>query len=743
MGESDAMRTLRFLLCFLAASLSGFAADVLVVRPSYAWAYTNLLSNTNLFTGAAGQALVFDENGMLVPGNVSAVFEGDVPDPLTVTNLTILDTLDIDAMSVNSIALGDGTGIGGTKIDVRWFGAIADDSNSDYDAFEDAAAYCQATGGILYIPPGEYEFAANGNYINNTTSLIVEGAGPDSILKHTGNTAANAMFGFSTGTNLVLRNFKIKDARYGVNIAAGHPENLNILLDNVTFENCNYGVFASQTPDGSQNWIDSVTLRNVKFFGGAEAVNYVGAGVWLFLTPVKQFTAQNCFFKGGRYGIRIELEDNPIALISYNWNNRVIIDSCWFENQTHSTASYRAISCVEAFSVIRSCTFKGGDQGTPASADRQAIYLYGGGGAVRDCYFDQYDADPTIYFKGWPIAVDPNAMSGTYNNAIGWGVLVEGNTFRDDTAGSVGCGLLGLDSDGISIVRNNWIDFAGTTKTLIDYNPSGTYSEVGFLDIIGNKFVRCKALTYFEPADPIQNVRINENLWYNCNPGGTHYAVRSQTFASFKNLSFERNTIFACPSMQVMLLYTRSNITHNSIRYIGNYVTNASIGLVGNASTAAYGNTGGWTNLVFSDNRFEAVATPIWFSDYATITDGVVANNKSVGATYAFPRGSAWTNVNTAIYNNTDSSVVNQWPIFTFRSETPEAKLTANPGSFALVTNSPPYIKMSGAGNTGWYTLPPFYGVTTSTPTTGLVAGGSFLSNSVWYIYNGSAFVAP
>lgn len=42
---------------------------------------------------------------------------------------------------------------------------------------------------------------------------------------------------------------------------------------------------------------------------------------------------------------------------------------------------------------------------------------------------------------------------------------------------------------------------------------------------------------------------------------------------------------------------------------------------------------------------------------------------------------------------------------------------------------------------TNWAIIPPFYGVTTTTPTIGLRPGGSFLSNDTHYVYNGSGFV--
>lgn len=121
------MRTIKLFLLLLLCS-SAHAADRLVVRPSYAWAYTNLLANTNLFSGAMGQALVFDENGMLVPGNVSATIEGDVPDPLTITNLTVLDALNINNFNATNLSAQRATAqsftVVGMPLDIRTANAV-------------------------------------------------------------------------------------------------------------------------------------------------------------------------------------------------------------------------------------------------------------------------------------------------------------------------------------------------------------------------------------------------------------------------------------------------------------------------------------------------------------------------------------------------------------------------------------------------------------------------------------------
>lgn len=665
---------------------------------------------------------------------------------LTATNLTVTGNGDYNTMTVTNLTIGNPWDIGGTGMDIRWFGAtkpVADDDTTDFAGFAAAAAYAQTYGHALKVPGGVWDFKSASDVIDITGSLVIDGGGMGCVLKHAGLTTSAAMFRFTTGTNLVIRNMKFTDARYLINFATGHPDKINLLIENCEFHNTAKILLADQEMTGGTipNTIDSITLKNVRYYGVTNTVP-TSAGVWIDKVPIKSFKAIDSQFYNGQFGIRIALDDIPATVNPWDVNQNVVIENCLFDSQdTTYDVDVTGVELLACNPRIYNCVFRNGARNAP-TASVTALYLYGGHGTVQGCFFDRWGnaappvAQYTVTLKGAELAYDQFVTNsvGTYNRVPGWGLTLRDCHFLDDWNAPKRTGKVLMDTDGIKLENCVWENFNDSTLPIINLSSSGgaPAPELPASSLVGCTFKRCNfsriVLATGTVLTMARGIDILGNLFINCG-GGAEHSIFERTEMS-QGTRFCWNRVLGTNANLVGLRLATSSQArwHKDVEFIGNEFENAKYGLY--FSGGAEGAGGFVTNLVAAWNSFTNVTTPIYINSYTTTVNSRVQDNHAVNCTnptLSFNVGN--TNIGLHILNN----VGGRFPSFiSGATTTPDVYLpTAYPGSLVLQTNGTAWLKKEGSTTTGWSKIQTLY-----QPTYQLVD-----QNSDTFGYNGDILI--
>jgi len=351
---------------------------------------------------------------------------------------------------------------------------------------------------------------------------------------------------------------------------------------------------------------------------------------------------------------------------------------------------------------------------------------------------------------------------------------IEGNDFR--------VALYPIYIDGPmgegSVIKDNYLSSdslaAGSCIAVVRGNTEDWQYPV-HLTIQGN--VARGALSFFNFTGPLGKVNIIGNYykpWTGTgSPAGTHalvYASGGSSPSSWQGMVLNNNTVVdtsvlwysaAASTYSAGTTYTCS--TNAWLDYTKEYKpvvyystatnvwwravqtsTGQTPGTAGDTYWAPY--TRPYGTLALDGNTQKGFTTSaLLFSDQTAdrrnfvISPAIGSHHFQASANSFFSSGNSALG-NTNLIPRTWGPLVSGYRAST---ETPDGNVPGFPGQLLTTYATGALYQQLGvaAPFTNWAIIPPFYGVTTTTPTVGLRAGGNFLSNDTHYVYNGSGFV--
>jgi len=590
-------------------------------------------------------------------------------------------------------------GLGLDYVNIEDYGAVADDSTSDFDAIEQAAQDAMINGKILWIPAGTFDMA-EGDVLDLFANIQIEGAGDAAILKQAGESASTAteIFRITGATNVFMRGFQMQNARYAISFRQPMPTRGKVRLENLRFQGNRVGVYYLPADPWSlaEQVLDRLAIIRCSFVG---VTTTKSAGIDLYNPAISQMLVEGCDFRSGQYGISIKHYQMPTNTIPQLRSDKIVIRGSTFSGQDHATAAHNGIYIADAGATIEDCVFIDGATGGSSSTDQAAIRLASLGGKISHCNFLRWgnlaDKPVTVYFTGPGTEYDQyTGPALTFNNDPGWGAAIRDCYFQDGYLTN-GCGQIYLETDHILVENNIWEKCFMDTKACIFWKAtSGSTTTLRRSRIKGNSMVRCSISSggFFQTNTKSQGVDFLENTFIGI-AGAGGYAMQIDQLSW--DYSVIGNNISDSPNFSLLRLATSSSgLTHTDYTVMRNTLTNALYGIA--TTSGSSGNAGFVTNLVATDNRFVNINTPFYLLSYATLADSKVFNNY-VRATFAIPRlGTSPTNNNVEYFGNG-------------------------------VSLNERYV--------------PFYGIGSTAPTYP-VTGGLWLSNAATiYMYSGSAWI--
>lgn len=153
---------------------------------------TTALGNANTFATTAGAGVVLDEGTFVLTASLAFTapvsFEGTAKLSVA-TGCVVSFGSGINASVYNQLFALAGTAsvqIVATPVNVRWFGALGDNTHDDTAAFRSAIAAVSPTlGGCVYLPPCPVAYKITDTITINTPSLQILAHGWASIIKPT------------------------------------------------------------------------------------------------------------------------------------------------------------------------------------------------------------------------------------------------------------------------------------------------------------------------------------------------------------------------------------------------------------------------------------------------------------------------------------------------------------------------------------------------------------------------------
>lgn len=582
-------------------------------------------------------------------------------------------------------------------VDVRWTGAIPDDSIGDSAALISAAAIAESAGVPMFIPEGTFDFTSYSSKITPTARLVVVGVPGRSILRQTDQGELSTIFDMTTATNLVLKDIILERARYGIYIPDNYGQGLSVRMEGGGLRSVRFGIYGSHVLDGAEVFADLILMDGVVADNPTDDA-YAYYGIFLDKVVAHNVTLRNSRFTGGQHGISVVLDD-PALYNPLTNNARVFVENNWFEGMGHATNSCQAVNVLHYMPQITGNTFRLGSRISSAAAEQNAIYVYGASGLIEGNLFDRWgnstNKQDTIVCKGPTAQVDQWAVAAGNNHPPGWGLAITRNRFIDNPSDYTYTGHIGLDTSSAEISGNEWDSCTGTY--LVHLAPSSSNSNKGYVWFLDNRIIRCSADEVFKLTSngvSVRDIRLDGNEIIDSRITTVHYLFYGGT--QIDGISLSRNYIENCGAF-VMCRLTESG-SFSNIRIESNHIQGSSTNTTSSLMYTAY--AGNAFRTTFKNNFGIHCTTPFNANTGTFTYDGLEMS------------GNTFTNV----VNNLEFRTIN--------------------GTKHSVWGN----VINGATD---YSGPLFRGVTTTTPTKFLYPGSSFMSNSVFYIYDGSSWVAP
>ena len=587
-------------------------------------------------------------------------------------------------------------------VNIKDYGAVADDSVSDFDAIEQAAQVAMNSGKILWIPAGTFNMD-EGDVIEVFANIQVEGAGDAAIIKQAGESATTAteIFRITGATNVFMRGFQLQNARYAISFRQPMPTRGKVRLENLRFSGNRAGIYYLPPEPWSltEQVLDRLAIIRCSFVGVSTTKS---AGIDLYNPAISEMLVEGCDFRSGQYGVSVQGYQMPTNQIPQQKIDKVVIRGSSFSGQDHATAAHNAIYIADVGAAIEDCVFHDGSTGGSSSTDQAAIRMASIGGVIRHCVFQRWgnntDKPVTVYLSG--PGTEFNQFTGpslTFNYDPGWGASVRdcyfGDTYGSGTA--TGCGQIYLETDHAAIDNNIWEYIYLDTKPCIYWKNVSPWTTVPKrMRVVNNSMVRCYTSSQFmEVNGKSQGLDfINNSFIGVAGTGGYCLQVDQVSY----DYTIHDNKISDSANLSLLRLATSSSsLFHTSYDIRRNSLTNCLYGIT--TTSGSSGNAGFLTNVVIADNRFLGVNTPIYALSYATWADSRICNNLVRSNSFAIPRlGTSPAFVNCEIYAN----------------------------GYSLAERTTPFL--------GTAATAPTYPVT----------GGIWLSNAVTaYIYSGAAWL--
>lgn len=314
---------------------------------------------------------------------------------------------------------------------------------------------------------------------------------------------------------------------------------------------------------------------------------------------------------------------------------------------TMADGSQISVIITTSGGVIQTIAYASGQAWTQDTSVRSVIK---GGGTTATAHVSTYAAQ------------NATGVPTSSIEAAGWGVKISNNSFIGTPGEVISGGCVRVESDVCDITGNKVDGFFNSTASLFSVVPTSTSPHrLGLIRCNGNNVARSMCAYVFRvstsSASSIPQLGIDfcENdigsLW------GTQTTYGFDRLEPTWGVRVIGNKAWASPALTLTRLATSASTRyHTGVTFSDNLLTNISGGLIFSAGTA--GNEGSVTNLTVTRNTFTAVVTPFYIPNYVRVVNGVVANNYTVGETYAIPRlGTTGVDLQSMrIYGNTQAA---------------------------------------------------------------------------------------
>lgn len=635
-----------------------FIAGLLFLLPAHGASTVGIRA----ISRAAQLALTNETTPGILTGLGAVNIAGDtMTGALEVPDLTVTGTGTYATVNATTLTVGDATGLGGTPIDVQWYGAVADDGTNDYTAIVAAKAAADAAKRPLYFPKGKYELSGT-QYIEVSNDMVVVGDGTESQISHDGRYNNNSIFSLTGGSRLILRNITFANSRWVVPLTAGYPTIERLELDGVTITNVSQGIWGYFTGGiyTNKNVLKELVVNRSRHYG----VQTNGAGHFIYLSgvPYEKILVNDFYSSGGNQAIAVEMDNTHSNQNWVPYVGQLTVMNSVFEDMDNPLiagggpggADTGGTNTVAVKFMARGALIMGNRfqniAATTVTGERCAIYAYGGHSRIWNNTFYNIggtgsSGPETIIIKGASIVVDPaNGTTETvsdYNHVSGWRAWLHGNIFQGIKETAQRTGYVLFDTDAFVATRNTWVDCTNISAGLNFAPSTTTYNETGLFVVEGNEMVRSPVPLFrvTTGSNIVNGVKFNNNLVYGST---TATAIYGLTFLnSVTNCEAVGNHIINSPGYGLLRIGTGTtdsrNWTYNNFRLWGNTLENtvgasggylALIGAAGNVTTAL--------NWSLMDNVMNK-AEPVYFSAGTNVIRNLRAvNHRNENGTYNY-----------------------------------------------------------------------------------------------------------